>query len=80
MSETETDLRPSLLPAAKPHVPFDGWSAATLRLAAEETGTPPALVAAVFPRGGVDLALAYHAEGDAAMLARSTLVSRSSGR
>lgn len=70
MSETETDLRSRLLQAAKPHVPFDGWSAATLRLAAEETGTPPALVAAVFPRGGVDLALAYHAEGDAAMLAR----------
>lgn len=66
---SETDLKSRLLEAAKPHVPFDGWSAATLRLAAEEVGTPPALVAAVLPRGAVDLALAYHEAGDAAMLA-----------
>ena len=31
---------------------------------------PPALARALFPRGGVDLALAYHARGDAAMVAR----------
>jgi ubiquinone biosynthesis protein COQ9 len=66
---SETDLKSRLLEAAKPHVPFDGWSETTLRLAAEELGTPPALVAAVCPRGAVDLALAYHEAGDAAMVA-----------
>ncbi|MFU8833885.1 COQ9 family protein [Roseovarius autotrophicus] len=67
---SETDLKSRLLQAAKPHVPFDGWSEATLRLAAEEARVAAALVTAVFPRGAVDLALAYHEEGDAAMLAR----------
>lgn len=65
----DPDVKSRLLQAAKPHVPFDGWSAATLRLAAEEAGIAPALVAAVCPRGAVDLALAYHEEGDAAMVA-----------
>ncbi|MBC7131495.1 MAG: COQ9 family protein [Roseovarius sp.] len=64
-----TDLKSRLIEAAAPHVPFDGWSEATLLLAAEQTGTPPALVAAVFPRGAVDLALAWHEAGDAAMVA-----------
>ena len=50
--------------AALPHVPFDGWSAATLTAAARDTDTAPALARALFPRGGLDLALAYHAEGD----------------
>ena len=53
-----------LLNAALPHVPFDGWSAATLTAAAQDTGTAPALARALFPRGGLDLALAYHAAGD----------------
>jgi len=66
---SETDLKSRLLETAKPHVPFDGWSEATLRLAAEETGITPALVAAVLPRGAVDLALAWHEAGDAAMVA-----------
>jgi ubiquinone biosynthesis protein COQ9 len=66
---SETDLKSRLLEAAKPHVPFDGWSEATLRLAAEELGITPALVAAVCPRGAVDLALAYHEAGDTAMVA-----------
>jgi ubiquinone biosynthesis protein COQ9 len=65
----ETDPRTRLLEAAKPHVPFDGWSGTTLRLAAEETGIDRALVDAVCPRGAVDLALAYHEAGDAAMVA-----------
>lgn len=53
-----------LLHAALPHVPFDGWSQAALRAAASESGTPWALAQAIFPRGGVDLALAYHRHGD----------------
>ena len=59
-----------LLDAALAHVPFDGWSDRTLRAAAGEAGIEPGLARALFPRGGVDLALAYHARGDAAMVAQ----------
>ena len=67
---SDTDLMHRLLEAAKPHVPFDGWSETTLKLAAQDADIAPGLVAAICPRGAVDLALAYHAEGDAAMLKR----------
>jgi ubiquinone biosynthesis protein COQ9 len=65
-----TATRDAVLDAALMHVPFDGWSEATLRAAIADTGLSPALVKALFPRGAVDLALAYHARGDAAMRAR----------
>lgn len=64
----DTDVKTRLLEAAKPHVPFDGWSETTLRLAATEAGIDRAMIAAVCPRGAVDLALAYHEAGDAAMV------------
>ncbi|MET4102365.1 ubiquinone biosynthesis protein COQ9 [Roseovarius sp. MBR-78] len=66
---SETDVKTRLLEAAKPHVPFDGWSETVLRLAAAEAEIEPAIVDAVCPRGAVDLALAYHEAGDAAMVA-----------
>ena len=56
-----------LLQAALPHVPFDGWSDAALSAAAAESAITPSLARALFPRGGVDLALAYHQQGDAVM-------------
>lgn len=59
-----------LLDAALVHVPFDGWSDRTLRAAAADAGVELGLARALFPRGGVDLALAYHARGDADMAAR----------
>jgi ubiquinone biosynthesis protein COQ9 len=67
MMETQRDL---VLDAALPHVPFDGWSDRTLRAALTETGLPDAIGRALFPRGGVDLALAYHARGDVQMALR----------
>lgn len=69
MGETET-IREKLLAAALPHVPFDGWGEATFRAACADAGIDPGLAHALLPRGGVDLALAYHAAGDAAMVAR----------
>ena len=57
-----------LLDAALPHVAFDGWSEATFRAAVAESGMEPALAATVAPRGAVDLALAFHARGDARMV------------
>ncbi|NHX28164.1 COQ9 family protein, partial [Escherichia coli] len=65
-----TEVQKTLLDAAVPHVAFDGWSTATLKAAAADTGIPEAQARAAFPRGAVDLALAYHRQGDAVMLAR----------
>ncbi len=63
----EEAMREALLGAALSHVPFDGWSDATLKAAAADSGTDLALARALFPRGGVDLALAYHRQGDRRM-------------
>jgi ubiquinone biosynthesis protein COQ9 len=59
--------RTSVLRAALPHVPFDGWSDQTFRAAVADSRVAPGLAQALFPRGGVDLALAYHRQGDAQM-------------
>lgn len=58
-----------IVAAALAHVAFDGWSDATLAAALRDCGHAPALGAGLFPRGGVDLALAYHRAGDRAMQA-----------
>ncbi|MGP9789312.1 COQ9 family protein [Roseinatronobacter sp. NSM] len=65
-----TDKSDILLDAALNHVPFDGWSDDSLRAAARDVGMDAAHAKALFPRGGVDLALAYHRRGDGQMLAR----------
>ena len=82
MTDTETPdaatlspeaIRERLLEAILPHVPFDGWSEPAFRAAIADVaaaGIDPTLARAACPRGAVDLALAYHAQGDARMLAR----------
>lgn len=60
----------ALLDAALMHVPFDGWSETTFKAAATDAGVELAMARAVCPRGAIDLALAYHARGDAEMVAR----------
>lgn len=64
------DIKDRVLDAALLHVPFDGWSDRSLRAALADAGVAAGLAKAYFPRGGVDLALAYHARGDAEMVAR----------
>lgn len=59
--------RDRLIAAAVAHVPFDGWSARTLALAAAETGVEPGVARLEFPRGGIDLLLGYHAARDLAL-------------
>ena len=66
----EDEMKARILDAALAHVPFDGWSERTLHAAIVDTGVPAGLARSMFPRGGVDLALAYHACGDAEMVAR----------
>lgn len=69
MTREQTAAADQILMAALDHVPFDGWADATLLAAAQDTGVDPALARILFPRGGLDLALAYHRRGDAEMLA-----------
>lgn len=59
-----------LLQAALMHVPFDGWSETTFRAAIRDTEVTPSVARAICPRGAVDLAVAFHKAGDAAMIAR----------
>ncbi|MES2814746.1 MAG: COQ9 family protein [Pseudomonadota bacterium] len=61
---SEDPIKARVLDAALSHVPFDGWSERTLAAAIAEAGVTPALSRSLFPRGGVDLALAYHQRGD----------------
>lgn len=60
----------SLVDAVLPHVPFDGWSDASFAAAVVDTRIDPELARIVCPRGGLDLAIAFHKRGDAAMMAR----------
>ena len=67
-SEHSMDAAKSLiLHAALPHAAFDGWSQTTLHAAITDSGVTPGLARALFPRGGIDLAVAYHQIGDQAM-------------
>lgn len=65
-----TELSERLLDAALIHVPFDGWGDAALAAAARDCGVDAATAKALFPRGGVDMALAFHQRGDAQLSAR----------
>lgn len=69
MTKAPSDPKLRLLDAALMHVPFDGWSEVTFKSAIEESGVDPTVARAVCPRGAVDLAVAYHWQGDTAMLA-----------
>lgn len=67
---TEDSTKDLILDAALAHVPFDGWSETSFRAAVADSGVAAGLARALFPRGGVDLALAYNARGDVTMVAR----------
>lgn len=60
--------REALLKAILPHVPFDGWSDAAFRAAAREAEVTLEEARASAPRGGLDLAVEWHREGDRRMV------------
>ncbi|MCT4558400.1 MAG: COQ9 family protein [Pelagimonas sp.] len=66
MSDTLTDR---LVDAALMHVPFDGWTDACFQAAVADVDVDPTVARGLFPRGALDLAIAYHKRGDAAMSA-----------
>ncbi|HSF92946.1 MAG TPA: COQ9 family protein [Paracoccaceae bacterium] len=71
-SETDhlAETRAKVLAAALPHVDFDGWSEETLQTAIDDSGVDAGLAKLAFPRGALDLALAFHFAGDAEMVER----------
>ncbi|NNF24478.1 MAG: COQ9 family protein [Rhodobacteraceae bacterium] len=70
MTNPTRTARDALLDAALPHVPFDGWSDATFDAAIKDSEVDPTLAHTLFPKRGVDLALALHARGDEVMAKR----------
>jgi ubiquinone biosynthesis protein COQ9 len=70
MGEQTQEIRDQLLDAALLNVVFDGWSETSFKAAVDDSGMDPALAMALFPRGALDLAIAYHKRGDEDMKAR----------
>jgi len=68
MTTAHDDAKAKLLEAALLEVAFDGWSEASFRAAITASGVDENLARALCPRGAVDLAIAYHKAGDAAMV------------
>jgi ubiquinone biosynthesis protein COQ9 len=70
--KTERDhieiARSKLLKAILPHVEFDGWSTVALDMAIADSGVDAGLAAQAAPRGAIDLAAAFHRQGDELML------------
>jgi len=60
-------VRTALLDAAMVHVAFDGWTEATFAAAARDAGIPAEVARTACPRGALDLAVAFHRQGDTAM-------------
>ena len=72
MTAAQNSPKDLLLKAALMHVPFDGWSKVTFDAAVDDSGVERTVAESVCPRGAVDLAVAYHEQGDQLMLARMT--------
>ncbi len=53
-----------LLDAVLPHIVFDGWTETALRAAAKDAGIEIEVARLAFPRGGIDMALAFHRRAD----------------
>ncbi|MEJ6392770.1 COQ9 family protein [Gymnodinialimonas sp. 2305UL16-5] len=65
-----TDQKDAILDAALMHVPFDGWSETSFQAACADAGVPLPEARGLFPRGAVDLAIAFHRRGDKALRTR----------
>ena len=62
------DFINSVISQALKHVPFDGWSNQTLKKVCQELSIPTSKLYQMFPRGGVDLAIAFHGRDDSRFL------------
>lgn len=64
---TLDELRPVLIEAMLPHVPFDGWSVKAAEAAGHDLGLPAGRARIVFPRGAAEMVAAYIEFADARM-------------
>ncbi|CAM3080165.1 ubiquinone biosynthesis protein COQ9 [Paracoccus aminovorans] len=62
-----TDERERLIEAALSHVVFEGMGEKAVAAGARDLGMTPAMARVLLPRGGADLAAAYHRKGDRAL-------------
>lgn len=68
MQTPDDTVKSQLLDAALVHVAFDGWSEETFRAAIRDSEVDPAVARMACPKGALDLAIAFHEAGDAAMV------------
>lgn len=66
---TLDELRPVLVRAMLPHVPFDGWTHQAVDGASVDLGVPAAMARLAFPGGAADMVDAYIATADVEMAA-----------
>lgn len=66
---TPDELRPAILEAVLIHVPFDGWSDAAIRRAAEDLKLDRGVVDLAYPDGTVEMIAAFSAKADDDMAA-----------
>ena len=66
----ELSEKDRLLDAALDHVIFDGWTDAAFKAAIEDADVDEVIAKSLFPRRGLDMAVAFHKRGDEAMKAR----------
>ena len=67
-SASRQDLRKRLLAATLPHVPFDGWTRASIDAGAADAGMAAGEARRLFPEGAGEMVSFFLAEGDRAML------------
>jgi ubiquinone biosynthesis protein COQ9 len=68
--QSPQDAKDALLDAALIHVAFDGWTETAFAAACADADIERAAARVLFPRGALDLAVAFHRRGDAAMVER----------
>lgn len=68
MANRSISRKDEILDASLVHVPFDGWSNASLKAALRDVRATEDEGRQWFPRGPLDLALAFHKRGDDTML------------
>ena len=66
----QDSAKDQLLDAMLMHVPFDGWSEASFKAAIADAGVEASAARGRYPRGAIDLAIAFHKRGDAQMISR----------
>ena len=67
-----SDLVEAVIDNALKHVVFDGWSDKILKKVCLELQLDETEVSEIFPRGGIDLALAFHRRDDERFLFQFT--------